>query len=68
MFTLYAIIYMYTHLHVQSHTYHTGNEVHIVVNTDTEYEKKDANNQFGLKCQVIGYEWADNPTDVSINL
>ena len=44
---------------------YTGNEVHIVVNTDTEYEKKDANNHFGLKCQVVGYEWASNPTDVS---
>ena len=43
----------------------TGNEVHIVVNTDTEYEKKEANNHFGLKCQVVGYEWASNPTDVS---
>ena len=44
---------------------YTGNEVHIVVNTDTEYEKKDGNNHFGLKCQVVGYEWASNPTDVS---
>lgn len=43
-----------------------GNEVHIVVKTDTEYEKKDSNNHFGLKCQVIGYEWSSNPSDVSI--
>ena len=44
-----------------------GNEVHIVVKTDTEYEKKDSNNHFGLKCQVIGYEWSNNPSDVSIS-
>ncbi len=34
-----------------------GNEVHIV---DTEYEKKDSANHYGLKCQVVGYEWSDN--------
>ncbi len=41
-----------------------GNEVHIVVNVDTEYEKKDSANHYGLKCQVVGYEWSDNPSDV----
>lgn len=39
--------------------------MHIVVNTDTEYEKKDANNHFGMKCQVIGYEWTSDPSEVS---
>ena len=39
--------------------------MHIVVNTDTEYEKKDANNHFGLKCQAIGYEWTSDPSEVS---
>ena len=43
-----------------------GNEVHLVVNVDTEYEKKDSANHFGLKCQVVGYEWTDRPSDVSI--
>ena len=42
-----------------------GNEVHLVVNVDTEYEKKDAANHFGLKCQVVGYEWTNQPVDVS---
>ena len=42
-----------------------GNEVHLVVNVDTEYEKKDTANHFGLKCQVVGYEWTDQPADVS---
>ena len=42
-----------------------GNEVHIVANVDTEYEKKDSANHFGLKCQVVGYEWSDQSFDVS---
>ena len=42
-----------------------GNEVHIVANIDTEYEKNDAANHFGLKCQVVGYEWTDQPSEVS---
>ena len=45
-----------------------GNEVHISVNTDTEYEKKDANNRFGLKCQVVGYEQTIHTADVSVYL
>ncbi len=45
-----------------------GNEVHIVVNVDTEYEKKDSANHYGLKCQVVGYEWSDNPSDVRVAL
>ena len=45
-----------------------GNEVHIVANVDTEYEKKDLANHFGLKCQVVGYEWTDKPSDVSLLL
>lgn len=39
--------------------------MHVVVNTDTEYEKKDSNNHFGLKCQVVGYEWTSDPSEVS---
>ena len=35
----------------------SGNEVHIVINTDTEYEKKEKKNHFGVKCKLIGYEW-----------
>ena len=35
-----------------------------MVNTDSEYEKKDTNNHFGLKCQVIGYEWTDQASEV----
>ena len=45
-----------------------GNEVHLVVNVDTEYEKKDTANHFGLKCQVVGYEWTDQPSDVSVHI
>jgi E3 ubiquitin-protein ligase MYCBP2 len=37
-----------------------GNEVHIIVNTDTEYEKRDKNNHYGIKCQLIGYEWSND--------
>ena len=42
-----------------------GNEVHIVVQADTEYDKKDSSNHYGLKCQVVGYEWTNNTADVS---
>ena len=42
-----------------------GNELHLVANVDTEYEKKDMANHFGLKCQVVDYEWTDQPVDVS---
>ena len=41
-----------------------GNEVHISVCTDTEYEKRDGANHFGLKCQAVGYEWTSNPAEV----
>ena len=41
-----------------------GNEVHISVCTETEYEKKDSNNHFGLKCQLVGYEWTSDPAEV----
>lgn len=43
-----------------------GNEVHVVVNTDTEYEKKDTSNHFGLKCQIVGYEWTNGSKEVSL--
>lgn len=41
-----------------------GSEVHIVVNADTEYEKKDNTNHYGMKCQVVGYEWTSKPNNV----
>ena len=41
-----------------------GNEVHISVCTETEYEKRDGTNHFGLKCQAVGYEWTSNPAEV----
>jgi len=41
-----------------------GNEVHIVVNADTIYEKRDNSNHFGMKCQVVGYEWTNTPNNV----
>ena len=46
----------------------SGNEVHIAVNTDTEYEKRDKNNHFGVKCKVIGYEYSDDIKEVGIEL
>ena len=36
----------------------TGNELHIEVHTDTEYDKKEDASHFGLKCQVMGFEWS----------
>ena len=45
----------------------TGNEVHISVCTETEYEKRDGSNHFGLKCQVVGYEWTTVPTEVRMH-
>ena len=49
------------------HSIHpAGNEVHISTHLDTEYEKKDSNNHFGFKLQVIGYEWSTEYSDVSI--
>ena len=35
----------------------TGNELHLEVHTDTEYDKKEDASHFGLKCQVMGFEW-----------
>ena len=48
--------------------YNVGNEVHISVCTETEYEKRDGSNHFGLKCQAVGYEWSSNPTEVYASL
>lgn len=45
-----------------------GNEVHVSVCTDTEYEKRDGANHFGLKCQAVGYEWTSNPAEVKESL
>ncbi len=42
-----------------------GNEVHIVINADTEYEKRENTNHYGMKCQVVGYEWTNRPNNVS---
>ena len=39
--------------------------MHIAVNTDTEYEKREENNHFGVKCKVIGYECSDDVKEVS---
>ena len=41
-----------------------GNEVHVVINTDTEYEKKEKKNHFGVKCKLIGYEWPTSGKEV----
>ena len=41
-----------------------GNEVHIAVNTDTEYEKREKSNHFGVKCKVVGYEWSADVREV----
>lgn len=46
--------------------YILGNEVHISVCTDTEYEKREGTNHFGLKCQLVGYEWTSDPREVHI--
>lgn len=46
--------------------YNVGNEVHIVVNTETEYEKRDKSNHFGIKCKVIGHEWSPQPNEVGV--
>ena len=49
---------------VINYNVHVGNEVHIVVNTETEYEKRDKSNHFGIKCKVIGHEWSPQPIGV----
>ncbi len=51
-------------LQLPFYSYFVGNEVHLVVGTDTEYEKKDDKNHYGVKCKVIGYEWSDNAQQV----
>jgi hypothetical protein len=52
-------------LHIALSCYFSlGNEVHIIVNTDTEYEKRDKNNHYGIKCQLIGYEWSNDTSQV----
>ena len=35
----------------------TGNELHLEIQTDTEYDKKENTNHFGFKCQIMGFEW-----------
>ena len=35
-----------------------GNEVNVRVVMDTEYEKHDDANHYGIRCQVVGYEWS----------
>ena len=39
-----------------------GNELHLEVHTDTEYDKKEEASHFGLKCQVMGFEWSASYT------
>ena len=37
-----------------------------MVNTETEYEKRDKSNYYGIKCKVIGHEWSPQPNEVCI--
>jgi len=42
-----------------------GNTVNIQVVMDTEYEKHEDANHFGIRCQVIGYEWGISNKEAS---
>jgi len=42
-----------------------GNEVNIQVVMDTEYEKHEDANHYGIRCQVVGYEWGTSSKEVS---
>lgn len=74
MLNLYFLLHFYCHILYCHYMYISlitlyyyiavGNEVHIVIGTDTEYEKKDKTNHYGIKCKVIGYEWSDNAQQV----
>ena len=35
-----------------------------MVGSDTEYEKREKNNHYGIKCKVIGYEWSNDSQQV----
>ena len=34
--------------------FNLGNEVHVIINTQIEYENRDKSNHYGIKCQLIG--------------
>jgi len=42
-----------------------GNVVNIRVVTDTEYEKHEDANHYGIRCQVVGYEWSTSNKEAS---
>ena len=42
-----------------------GNEVNIRVVMDTEYEKHDDANHYGIRCQVVGYECSSSHDKVA---
>ena len=41
-----------------------GNEVNVRVVMDTEYEKHEDANHYGIRCQVVGYEWSASHKEV----
>lgn len=43
-----------------------GNEVNIRVVMDTEYEKHEDVNHYGIRCQVVGYEWSASHKEVCL--
>ena len=43
-----------------------GNEVNVRVVMDTEYEKHDDANHYGIRCQVVGYEWSASHKQVCL--
>ena len=43
-----------------------GSEVNVRVVMDTEYEKHDDANHYGIRCQVVGYEWGASHSEVSL--
>lgn len=44
-----------------------GNEVNIRVVMDTEYEKHEDANHYGIRCQVVGYEWSASHKEVCLS-
>jgi len=45
-----------------------GNEVNIRVVTDSEYEKHEDANHYGIRCQIVGYEWSASHKEVNVIL
>ena len=58
MYPLFFIIIIYL--------FNLGNELYIIVNTETEYEMRDKSNHNIIKCQLIGYEWSTDSKQVII--